>query len=104
MSISQVSPNSLATNSPYVNPSAKTTETQSGAIQQGNQDALKPSKAAQTDTVTISQQALQMAAGTENKPEDTKNSTDNSNGDSSNGGNSGSTPGNRPPGSFSTVV
>ncbi len=60
MPISQISPNSLATNSPYVNPSAKTTETQAGAIQQGNQDAQKPAKAAQTDTVTISQQALQM--------------------------------------------
>ena len=77
MSISQISPSSLATNSPYVNPSAKTTETQSGAIQQGNQDAQKPAKAAQTDTVTISQQALQMTAGNNSKPEDTKNSTSN---------------------------
>lgn len=94
MSISQISPNSLATNSPYVNPAAKTTETQAGAIQQGNQDAQKPSKAAKTDTVTISQQALQMTAGTNSKPGETNNSTNN---------NLGGTPNsvNRQPGSFS---
>ncbi|MBV5349791.1 hypothetical protein JZU71_01110, partial [bacterium] len=64
--------------SPYVNPTAKTTETQSGAIQQGNQDAQKPAKAAQTDTVTISQQALQKVPDSDsNKPEETKNSTNN---------------------------
>lgn len=74
MAISQISPSSLATTNTYVNPTAKTTETQSGAIQQGNQDAQKPSKAAQTDTVTISQQALQMTAGNNSKPEDTKDS------------------------------
>ena len=97
MSISQISPNSLATNSPYVNPSAKTTETQSGAIQQGNQDAQKPAKAAQTDTVTISQQALQMTGGTNNsKPEDTQSSTSNNK-----GGTSNPNPNLRQPGSFS---
>ncbi|MDK9718099.1 MAG: hypothetical protein OEL57_09365 [Trichlorobacter sp.] len=97
MSISQISPNSLATNSPYVNPSAKTTETQAGAIQQGSQDAQKPAKAAQTDTVTISQQALQMTGGTNNsKPEDTQSSTSNNN-----GGNSNPNPNLRQPGSFS---
>ena len=97
MSISQISPNSLATNSPYVNPSAKTTETQAGAIQQGNQDAQKPAKAAQTDTVTISQQALQMTGGTNNsKPEDTQSSTGNNS-----GGNSNPNPNIRQPGSFS---
>lgn len=94
MPISQISPSSLASNSPYVNPSAKTTETQAGAIQQGSQDAQKPSKAAQTDTVTISQQALQMTAGTNSKPEETKSSTNNNPGGSPN-------PGNRQPGSFS---
>lgn len=100
MSISQISPNSLATNSPYVNPSAKTTETQSGAIQQNNQDAQKPAKTAQTDTVTISQQALQMTAGNNSKPEDTQNSTSNNN-NSSSGGNSNPSQNNRQPGSFS---
>jgi len=75
MPVSQISPSSLATASTYVNPSAKTTETQSGAIQQGNQDAQKPAKAAQTDTVTISQQALQMTAGNNSKAEDAKNNT-----------------------------
>lgn len=97
MSISQISPNSLATNSPYVNPSAKTTETQTGAIQQGNQDAQKPAKAAQTDTVTISKQALQMTGGTtSSKPQDTQGSTGNNG-----GGNASPTPNIRQPGSFS---
>ena len=59
MSISQISPNSLTSNSPHVNPYAKTTETQPAATQQADQDARKPVKATQTDTVTISQQALQ---------------------------------------------
>jgi len=78
MPVSQISPSSLTTSSPYVNPAAKTTETQSGAIQQGNQDAQKPVKAAQTDTVTISQQALQKVPDSSNsKPEETKNSTEN---------------------------
>jgi hypothetical protein len=78
MPVSQISPSSLTTTSPYVNPTAKTTETQSGAIQQGNQDAQKPVKAAQTDTVTISQQALQKVPDSDNnKPEETKNSTNN---------------------------
>lgn len=99
MSISQISPSSLATNSPYVNPSAKTTETQSGAIQQNGQDAQKPAKAAQTDTVTISQQALQMTAGNNSKPEDTQNSTSNNN-----GGNSNTPQNSRAPGSFSAQV
>lgn len=62
MPVSQISPSSLSTSNPYVNPSAKTAEPQSGAIQQGVQDAQKPLKAAQTDTVTISQQALQMTS------------------------------------------
>jgi hypothetical protein len=75
MSISQISPNSLATSSPYVNPSAKTAETQSGALQQTGQDSQKTAKTAQTDTVTISQQALQMTAGNNSKPEETKNSS-----------------------------
>ena len=98
MSISQISPNSLATNSPYVNPSAKTTETQSGAIQQNNQDAQKPAKTAQTDTVTISQQALQMTGAANNsKPEDTQSSTGNNS-----GGNASPNPNIRQPGSFST--
>lgn len=60
MQINQLSPNSLTTGSPNVNPSAKTTETQAGAILQNNQDAQKPVRSTQTDTVTISQQALQM--------------------------------------------
>jgi hypothetical protein len=98
MSISQISPNSLATNSPYVNPSAKTTETQAGAIQQGNQDAQKPVKTAQTDTVTISQQALQMTGGTNSKPENTQNSSTSNN----SGGASNPNTNLRQPGSFST--
>ena len=75
MSISQVSPSSLASNSPYVNPYAKTTETQPAATLQSNQDAQKPAKAAQTDTVTISQQALQKVPdSSSNKPDQTQSS------------------------------
>lgn len=74
MSISQISPNSLTTSSPYVNPYAKTTETQAEASQQVAKDAQKPAKTAQTDTVTISQQALQKtAAQDDSKPEEAKN-------------------------------
>lgn len=94
MSISQISPNSLTTNSPYANPSAKTTETQAGAIQQGGQDALKPSKAAQTDTVTISQQALQMTPSVDSKADGAKSSTNNNLSSNQN-------PNSKQPGSFS---
>lgn len=75
MSISQVSPNSLATTSPFVNPSAKTTAPQSGATLQTNMDAQKPVKSAKTDTVTISQQALQMTSNNNSTLGTTKNST-----------------------------
>lgn len=77
MSVSQISPTSLTTTNPYVNPTAKTTETQSGAIQEGNRDAQKPVKAAQTDTVTISQQALQKVADSNNSKSDTTQSSTN---------------------------
>lgn len=60
MQINQLSPSSLTTSSPNVNPFSKTTETQAGATLQNNQDAQKPVRSTQTDTVTISQQALQM--------------------------------------------
>lgn len=74
MPISQISPSSLASNNPYVNPYAKTTETQPSATLQVNQDAQKPAKAAKTDTVTISQQALQMVAGNSSRAEESKES------------------------------
>ena len=93
MPVSQISPSSLSTTNPYVNPSAKTTEPQSGAIQQGTQDAQKPSKAAQTDTVTISQQALQMTSGNNTATGDTKNSAS-GNGTNNNPGTTGSSQGN----------
>jgi len=75
MPVSQISPSSLTTSASYVNPTAKTTEPQSGAIQQGSQDAQKQVKAVQTDTVTISQQALQkVAEGPAGKPDEAKSS------------------------------
>jgi hypothetical protein len=76
MPVSQISPSSLASTSSYVNPTSKAAEPQSGAIQQGSQDALKTTKAVQTDTVTISQQALQKTSdSSNNKPGETQNST-----------------------------
>lgn len=78
MPVSQISPSSLTSTSSYVNPTSKAAEPQSGAIQQGGQDALKTSKAVQTDTVTISQQALQKTPdSSSSKPGVTPNSTTN---------------------------
>lgn len=73
MQVNQLSTSSLATGNPYVNPYARTTETQPNATQQTEQDARKPLKSEQSDTVTISQQALKMTAGSEEKPEAAKN-------------------------------
>ncbi len=71
MQISQLSPNSLTTSSPNVNPFSRTTETQAGATLQNNQDAQKPVRSTQTDTVTISQQALQMT-GSNSRADESK--------------------------------
>ena len=57
MAISQISPNSVATNPAYTNPFAKAE--QQTAVTQANQSAQKAPQAAKTDTVTLSQQALQ---------------------------------------------
>ncbi|MGB4600023.1 MAG: hypothetical protein WBI04_08655 [Trichlorobacter sp.] len=57
MAISQVSLNSVTTNPAYTNPYAKTE--QQTSVPQVNQDAQKAPQVAKTDTVTISQQALQ---------------------------------------------
>lgn len=78
MSVSQISPSSLTSTNAYVNPAAKTMEPQSSAIQQGNLEAQKQVKTAQTDTVTISQQALEKVPdGMGRKPEEARNSTSN---------------------------
>jgi hypothetical protein len=60
MSIQQISPNSVATNPAYVNAQVKTDQT--SATPQVNQNAQKAVQAIKTDTVTISQQALQKLA------------------------------------------
>lgn len=57
MAISQLSLNSVATNPAYTNPYAKTE--QQTSVPQVSQDAQKAPQVAKTDTVTISQQALQ---------------------------------------------
>lgn len=75
MQVNQLSSNSLATGNPYLNPYAKTTENQPNATEQTAQDARKPFRSEQTDTVTISQQALKMTSGSEDKPETAKNAT-----------------------------
>lgn len=61
MSIQQVSPNSVAANPAYVNPKVRTDQTAS--VPQVSQDAFKAVQTIKTDTVTISQQALQKLAG-----------------------------------------
>ncbi len=76
MSISQISPNSLASTSPHINPYSRTTEQQPAAIEQTNQDTQKLAKASQTDTVTFSKQALQMTTANENLTENMKNNTE----------------------------
>lgn len=57
MSVQQISPNSVVANPAYVNPKVKTDQTTE--IPQVNQDAQKAVQTIKTDTVTISQQALQ---------------------------------------------
>ena len=60
MSIAQISPNSVAVSPADVNPQAKTDQNASAA--QAAQDAQKAAQAHKTDTVTISQQAVQKLA------------------------------------------
>ncbi|MDA8416710.1 MAG: hypothetical protein M0Z78_06545 [Betaproteobacteria bacterium] len=60
MSIQQISPNSVAANPAYMNSQVKSD--QSKAIPQVNQTAQHSVQAFKTDTVTISQQALQKLA------------------------------------------
>ncbi len=70
MTTNQVSLNSVASNPAYTNPYAKTD--QSAAISQVKQDAQKSVQSSKTDTVTISQQALQMINGNQEQgPKDT---------------------------------
>ncbi len=66
MTISQISPNSITTNPAYTNPYAKTDQTT--ATPQLAQNAHKTVQTAKTDTVTLSQQALQKANGAQNMP------------------------------------
>jgi hypothetical protein len=74
MAISQISMNSVATNPAYTNPYAKTE--QQTAVPQVKQDAMKSPQAAKTDTVTISQQALQKANQDQNGQEQTNKNPD----------------------------
>ena len=60
MPIAEISPNSVAANPAYVNPQVKAE--QATAAAQVNQDAQKAVQTAKTDTVTISQQAVQKLA------------------------------------------
>lgn len=70
MAISQVSLNSITTNPAYANPYAKTD--QPAAAAQMNQDAQKTGQVAKTDTVTISQQALQKVNEGQNSQNETR--------------------------------
>ena len=60
MAIQQLSPNSVAANPAYVNPQAKADRASAAA--QANQAAQKAIQVIKTDTVTISEQALQKLA------------------------------------------
>ena len=71
MSISPISTNSLTT-AKYVNPYAKAE--QDATVPQIKQDAQKAPQAAKTDTVTISQQALQMANRKDGASDESKES------------------------------
>lgn len=73
MAISQVSPNSITTNPTYTNPYAKADQS-TGAPQMA-QSAQKTVQTAKTDTVTISQQALQKANGAQDMAGQTSSHT-----------------------------
>lgn len=60
MSISQISPNSVMSNPVNVNPKVRTDQAESAY--QTNQNSQKSTMAIKTDTVTISQEAIQMLA------------------------------------------
>jgi hypothetical protein len=60
MSIAQVSANSVTANPAYLNPQVKAE--QAASVPQVNQDATRTTQSLKTDTVTISQQALQKLA------------------------------------------
>ncbi len=71
MQINQMSLGSFSNSNPSLNPFAKSSETQSSAIVQNSMDVFKTSRSTQTDTVTISKQALNMIANNGNTPENT---------------------------------
>ena len=73
MTTSQVSLNSINSNPAYTNPYAKTD--QPAATAQIKQDAQKSTQTSKTDTVTISQQALQMVGNNDNGAKDQKDGT-----------------------------
>lgn len=66
MAISQVSMNSVATNPAYTNPYAKIDQSAAAAQGQMNQNAQKTTQQTRTDTVTLSQQAIQKSSQSQN--------------------------------------
>jgi flagellar biosynthesis/type III secretory pathway protein FliH len=71
MPLQQISPKSVAANPAYVNPRVRTE--QATALPNVNQNAQHTVRAAKTDTVTISQQALQkLASDGDSKARETK--------------------------------
>jgi len=72
MAIAQLSPNSVAANPSYLNPLAQTDRQVSTAkVSENVQHSIKQ---AQTDTVTLSSQALKMASQSYSPAEETKKS------------------------------
>ena len=71
MELQQLSPNSVNASPASVNPHVKTEQTAS--VPHVNQDVQKSVQASKTDTVTISQQAIQMlASGGDNQAQGVK--------------------------------
>lgn len=72
MSISAISPNSVQSNPAHVNPQEQADKNATPA--QTDQPAQKAVKAAQTDTVTISKQAVQLVSDGDTAAQEAKES------------------------------
>lgn len=74
MTMATLSPNSILASPSQVNPQVR--HELQGSLSQAAQDAQRTSKTAQTDTITISAQALRMADGKSIESRKTANKTD----------------------------
>jgi hypothetical protein len=72
MAIAQLSPNSVAANPSYLNPLAQSDR--QASVAKANESVQNSIKQVQTDTVTLSSQALKMASQSYSPAEETKES------------------------------